>query len=212
MLNTLCIVIFAVAVGLALCFNGYRWFFILLPIWGFIAGFGFGAQTMAAIFGTGFLADILGWGVGFFVGLIFAVLSYLFWTIGVAIMGGSLGWWLTTGLFYALGLGQGFIVSCIALIVGIMFALFFLRSGVQKAVIIGLTATLGAAALTIAAMLVFGVISVDQLGGQGPISQVLQQNWWWIAIFAVLAVLGFAAQWGANRSYSLRTPSGQRAF
>lgn len=211
-LQTLCVMIFAVAVGLALCFNGYRWFFILLPIWGFFAGFAFGAQTMTAIFGTSFLADIIGWGVGFFVGIVFAVLSYLFWTIGVAIMGGSLGWTLTTGAFALLGLGQGFVVSCVALIVGILFGLFFLRGGVQKAIIVGLTALLGAAALTIAAMLLFGVVSVEQLGGQGPITQVLQQNWWWILIWVVLAALGFAAQWGMNRSYMLKTPSSQRAF
>jgi hypothetical protein len=210
--QTLCVVIFAVVVGLALCFNGYRWFFILLPIWGFFAGFALGAQTMTAIFGTSFMADVIGWGVGFFVGIVFAILSYLFWTVGVAIMGASLGWSLTMGLFYTLGLGQGFVASCLALIVAILFGLFFLRGGVQKTIVIGLTALLGAAALTISAMLVFGVVSVEQLGGQGPINQVLQQNWWWIVIWLVLAALGFAAQWGINRSYTLRAPSGQRAF
>ena len=32
-----------ILLGLGLCFAGYRFFMILLPIWGFFAGFHFGA-------------------------------------------------------------------------------------------------------------------------------------------------------------------------
>ena len=86
-----CMTIIALFIGMAVAFNGYRWFVILLPLWGFIFGFGLGAETMQAVFGTAFLAEVSSWVVGFFVGLIFAVLSYLFYFIGVALFAGSAG-------------------------------------------------------------------------------------------------------------------------
>ena len=80
----LCMGLIALLVGLAVCFNGYRWFLILLPIWGFFFGFGLGAQTLQAILGVGFVATVTSWVLGFLVGLVFAVLSYLFWIVGGA--------------------------------------------------------------------------------------------------------------------------------
>src|SRR6478609_11494068 len=61
--------------GSILAFSGYRFFIFLLPIWGFFWGFGLGAQSIQALFGNGFLSDITSWVVGFFVGLLFAVLA-----------------------------------------------------------------------------------------------------------------------------------------
>ena len=71
-----------------LCFAGYRFFLILLPIWGFFFGFGFGLQTMQALLGDGSLATITRWVVGFIVALVFAVLAYLFYIAAVAIIAG----------------------------------------------------------------------------------------------------------------------------
>jgi hypothetical protein len=38
--------IIALFVGMAICFGGYRWFMLLLPIFGFVFGFGLGLDTM----------------------------------------------------------------------------------------------------------------------------------------------------------------------
>src|SRR6476619_8218511 len=89
--------------GFVLAFGGYRFFLLLLPIWGFFFGFGLGAQTIQAIFGSGFLSDVTSWIVGFVVALIFAVLSYLFYIFAVALIAGSLGYALGTGLLVAIG-------------------------------------------------------------------------------------------------------------
>ncbi|MGD8586106.1 MAG: hypothetical protein PVJ75_12205, partial [Chloroflexota bacterium] len=75
----LCTTLIALFVGAAICFGGYRWFLILLPVWGFFFGFGLGAQSIQILLGVGFLATVSGWLVGFIVGLLFAVLSYLFY-------------------------------------------------------------------------------------------------------------------------------------
>ena len=73
-----CAGLIGILFGLAVCFVGYRLFLVLLPIWGFVFGLVLGAQTIQALFGEAFLATVTSWVVGFIVGGIFAVLSYLF--------------------------------------------------------------------------------------------------------------------------------------
>src|SRR4029078_3138850 len=64
-----------VLLGLGLCFGGYRFFTILLPIWGFFAGFQFGATIFTNLFGQGFLSTIISWVIGLLVGIFAAVLA-----------------------------------------------------------------------------------------------------------------------------------------
>jgi hypothetical protein len=87
----------AIIVGLVALLYGYRLFLILLPIWGFFSGFAIGATATSAFFGGGFLATIVGWVIGFFVGLVFAVLSYLFYIVGVALLSATFGFFLGYG-------------------------------------------------------------------------------------------------------------------
>ena len=82
----LCMATIALMFGLVMVFSGYRLFLFLLPIWGFFAGFFLGAQTIHYLFDVGLFATVTGWVVGFFVGLIFAVLSYLFYFLAVGII------------------------------------------------------------------------------------------------------------------------------
>ena len=56
--------------GLVLAFLGYRFFLVLLPIFGFFFGLAFGAHSIQALFGDGFLATTSSWVVGFFAGLL----------------------------------------------------------------------------------------------------------------------------------------------
>ncbi len=86
MLSVLFVALFALIVGLAFCFAGYRVFLVMLPIWGFFAGFWLGAEVTTLLFGSGFLATTTGWVIGFVVGLLGAVLSYLLYFLGVALL------------------------------------------------------------------------------------------------------------------------------
>ena len=78
--------VIALFFGAVVAFAGYRFFLVLLPIWGFFFGFGLGAQTIQALFGEGFLSTITSWAVGFGVAVVFAGLSYLFYFIGVGLL------------------------------------------------------------------------------------------------------------------------------
>lgn len=75
-LSVMCFTFLALLYGLGLTFFGYRLFLFLLPIWGFVFGFVFGAQSLQALLGESFLVSVTSWIVGFVVGALFAILSY----------------------------------------------------------------------------------------------------------------------------------------
>src|SRR5438477_8422411 len=61
--------------GATFCFVGYRFFRILIAVWGFFAGFNLCAAAMTALFGQNFLGTTTGWILGLVVGLVFAVVA-----------------------------------------------------------------------------------------------------------------------------------------
>ena len=103
----LCMGTIALLFGALVAFGGYRLFLVLLPIWGFFAGFILGAQAVHFLLNVGLFATVTGWVVGFFVGLIFAVLSYLFYFVAVGIVSFSFGYGATVALFGWLGITNG---------------------------------------------------------------------------------------------------------
>jgi hypothetical protein len=199
-LSLACAGLIAVLFGLVLCFSGYRLFLVLLPIWGFFFGLVLGAQTMQALFGVGFLATVTSWVVGFVVGAVFAVLSYLFYALAVAIIAGSLGYALSVGLLMAIGLDMGFIVWIIGIVVAVALAAVAILFNLQKWVIIAATSILGAGAIIGTFVLMFHP-AASLL--ENPVQLVLQTSPLLAILFVVLAILGIVAQVRSNRSYTL---------
>lgn len=200
-----CVTIIALFIGMAVTFNGYRWFIILLPFWGFILGFGMGAETMQVLFGVGFLSTVTSWVVGFIVGLIFAVLSYLFYFVGVAIFAGSAGYALGVGLLNAFGLDFGLVVWLIGVVVGVIVAAVTIILNIQKWVIIFFTAFGGAGVIVGALLFALGVISPVDIG-TNAVSAALDDSIFWTIIFLVLGVLGFLSQFATTQTYVLEVP------
>jgi hypothetical protein len=188
----LCVGLIALLFGLVVAFGGYRLFMVLLPIWGFFAGFLIGAQAIALLFSNGFLATVTGWVVGFFVGLLFAVLSYLFYFIAVGIIAFSLGYGATVGVLGWIGLDMGFLVWILAVVVGIVVALVVYFLNLQKYAIIVATAVGGTGIIIFALLAMFGSPAVDLL--QNPVRLAIQNSFWWLLFFLVTVVLGFIVQ------------------
>lgn len=188
--------------GLALCFAGYRLFLVLLPIFGFFFGFGFGAQTIQAIFGQAFLATITSWVVGFIVAAVFAILAYLFYIVAVAIIAYALGYAAAVGLLTAIGLQFGFLVWLIGLVVGVILAFVVLRFNIQKWVVEFATAFLGAATIVGVFVALFGGLPTSQFV-QNPVQFVLKASPFWTIVFLVLGIVGFVLQGLHNRSWEV---------
>ncbi len=188
-----CMTLIALLIGMAVCFNGYRWFLIILPIAGFVFGFGLGAQTLQALFGIGFLATATSWIVGFFVGLVFAVLSYLFYIVGVALVTGSWGYGLGVGLMGLIGLGTGLISWLVGLVFGVVIALLALGLNIQKWIIIAVTSFSGSGVIVGTLLFALGKINPADLG-TSAVQQAISDSFLWLVFYLVLGILGFAAQ------------------
>jgi hypothetical protein len=190
--------------GSLVAFAGYRLFLILLPIYGFFFGLSFGAHSVQALFGDGFLSTTTSWVVGFFVGLLFAVLSYMFWVIAVAIAAGSLGYGLVAGLFSLFGADLNVLVWVVGVAVGIVFAIAAIALNLQKAVVIVATALVGAWAVIGTFLLLFETATPAEIA-EGGAKMVLKDHPLWFIVFFVVALLGMAFQFVVNRGYEIRS-------
>jgi hypothetical protein len=209
--ETLCVSILALLLGLIALLAGYRFFLFLLPIWGFFAGFFLAVSAVTFLFGHDFLASVLGWAVGFIAGLIFALLSYLFYIAGVATLAGSVGYILGAGLMYAIFDDPAVLAFVVGLVAAVVVAYFTLALNLQKWIIVAITAAGGASGLFLGAMLLFNVINLSDLGGN-PVRAVIDNSWFWYLIWIGLVVIGLVAQSRTTRSYVLEEPASGRSW
>ena len=202
MLATITLALFAVLLGAAILLAGYRFFLVMLPIWGFFGGLWLGAYVVTLIFGTGFLATTTGLVVGFVVGIIGAVLSYLFYMVGVLIIAGAFGGALASGIMGALGFDPGLIMAIVTIVGALIAAGLTLLLNLQKLVLIVLTAMAGAVLVVLAGMLTFGQVTVADLqAGANALQPIFEGSWFWGVVWLVLAVAGAVVQFRANRTY-----------
>jgi len=203
-LELICATMIALFIGTVICFGGYRFFLFLLPIWGFFFGLGLGANSVQLILGEAFLGTVTGWVVGFFVGLIFAVLSYLFYAFAVAILAGSLGYSIGVGIMGWIfnNPDTGFIAWLVGVVLAVVLILVTFRFNLAKYVIIVATSLGGAAAVI--ATLALGVEGLALLDlARNPIQTLLDSSFWWALFFLVLAAFGIVTQIQVNRAYTI---------
>lgn len=181
--------IVAIALGAGLMLLGYRLALILLPIWGFVAGFIFGAHVLQELLGQGFLATTLSWMGGVILGLLFAVVSYLFWYVAVVIAFASVGYWVGWGLVTLLGFsGTGLAAFGIGLGFGVILAVLAVVTGVPLAALVVITAVGGAHAFIAGVLVLLGVIEVMDLG-TGVVTSIIAANFgWWLAALGLALV------------------------
>jgi len=175
--------VFAAAIGLGLVFRGFKLFMLLLPLLGFIGGFLLGAGLIEQLFGDGFFSTLLSWGAGFVLGIILAVLSYLYYWLAVGVLGGFIGYQLTLGLLAWIGFSEsGVLAMLVAFAVALGFGLAFLVFNMPTVVAIVGTAIAGAglavAGLALALGLapqggladgVLGIYASEELGWVGVV-------------------------------------------
>jgi len=199
-----CALLLALGFAVFVAFAGYRFFLVLLPIWGFFFGFTLGAQTMQALLNENFLASATSFVVAIVVGALFAVLSYLFYLIAVALFSASIGYGvgitIMTGLF---GLQLQFLTWLVAIVLAVALAFAVLRWNIQKYVIIIGTALLGAGLAT--AVLAGGFYGVNLLQFFNNPLQVLmgQAGFWGWLVFLVVGIGGIVVQWRSTSTYTI---------
>ena len=182
----------AILVGAAFCFQGYLALRLIIPIWGALAGFSFGAGLVAAISGDGFLSTAIGWIVGIVFAILFAVIAYLYYAVSVVIAMGAIGFMLGTSLMYALDVHWRWLVALVGIAAGVLLAILAIVADLPMMLLIVLSALGGAGAITGGLLLLFGGVEVDEFTDE--VIEHADHSWWWYAIYVVLAVAGIMFQ------------------
>jgi hypothetical protein len=202
-LKVFIIALLTLLIGLAFCFAGYRFFRILIAIWGFFLGFLLGATGVAATFGGGFLSTVLGWVIGIVVGLVLGMLAYLLYKLAVVILGASVGYWIGTGVMTAIGFsGQQFLTELVGIIVAVVLAILIIALNLPKILIMVFTAMGGARNILAGVLLLLGRIPLGGLQ-YGAAEAVIRNSLFWSIAWIVLAAAGFVVQLQSVHDYNL---------
>ena len=86
MLQIILFSLLAIVIGAALILYGYRIFLVLLPVFGFFAGFWVGASAMQWTLNENFLATLFSIIVGIVLGIIFAIASFFIYFLGTDVL------------------------------------------------------------------------------------------------------------------------------
>jgi hypothetical protein len=178
----------AIGIGLAWAFYGLKLFTILLPLWAFFFGLIAGAQWGADVFGQGFFATVLSWGIGLIFGIVLAAISFFWYYAAIVILGGAVGYALGVGFFDWLGLGTGPIIVIIGLIVGAIFAVGTFVLGVPILLVMAFSAFSGAAAVVNGVLIFLGQIKLEGLQ-EGIFGSLLANGVIGIVSFLVLGAV-----------------------
>jgi hypothetical protein len=136
------------------------------------------------------------------VGVICAVLSYLFYMVGVAIVAGAVGAALGSGVMTTLGFDPGLLVTIVAIVSALIAIGLTLLLSLQKYVVIALSAMAGANLILLSVLVLILRIPLDRLQhGGNLINPIVQDSWLWLIAWLVLVLAGIAVQVRANRTY-----------
>jgi hypothetical protein len=191
--QTVTVSLLALLLGLALCFAGFRFFVLLLPLWAFFAGFLVTAQAIQEVFGGTFLATISGWVFGFVVGVVCAVLAYFSYYAAVVVLAASAGYELGVGILSGLGVSAGVLLFLVGVILAAAVVVAVVYLNLPKVLVIALTAGVGASLILTGVLLALGQITLPTLTW-GVVGDFIRSSWLWFLVFLVLMVAGIFAQ------------------
>lgn len=194
--------ILAAGLGAALVFAGYRLARVIIPLWGFFAGFVLGAAGVSDALNNGFIGTTMGIIVGLIVGLVFALLAYFFFSLAVVLFSASLGYWLGTSLILFLGFNKGFLSAAVGIALGAVVGIIALFGNFPKYYLIITTSIGGAVAVLGGIMLLFNKIELDAFN-YAAVSQEVSTSWFWLILAIVLAGVGIVFQVKSNPNYTI---------
>jgi len=189
----LLVAILAVLIGLAFAFGGWRFFLLLLPLWAFVIGFSLGTEAMRALFGDGTFATVTSWVVGLIVAVVFAVLSYLYYYVAIAVLAGTVGYAIGESAWGLIGSEQGVIAFVIGLAVGVVFAVAVLALNVPRYLVIVLTGLGGAAAVIAGWFILIGKVPSDNVTWW-QVGLLIKDSWVYLIAWGLIAAAGILAQ------------------
>ena len=179
----------------------------MIPIWGFFAGFMLGAGATSFFDDSEFLSTVLGWILGFFIGLLFALIAYLFYEIAVVLAFAAIGFTFGSGLMTALNIDWDWFVILIGVAVGILFGIFAVVAELPMVVLVVFSTIAGALAMTAGLMLVFNALDTEDFSNAAIVDLIDDDWWWWVIAFALAIARSRGADEG-DHPHALDRPPG----
>lgn len=184
--------------GVAVSLLGHKLFRILLPLLGLVGGTAVGFVGFQGVFGTGAVSTTVAFFVAIAVGLLLAILSFLFFEIAVIVYVALLGASVMSYLGIALGLGSNGFVLFLLSVAGFVLGLSIASSATfSTSLVIAVTSFAGVALILASVMLIVGDVTAAQLNNEGVIRSVLKvvdQSFLWMFVWLSGSVVAVHAQ------------------
>ena len=183
----------AILAGAAMLFAGQFVLRLVIPVWGFFAGFAFGAGLVASLADERFLGTVLGWVLGLVFALVFALLAYLYYYIAIILAMGAFGFAIGSGLVVALGIDWNWLAVLVGLAVGVLFGLVSIFANMPMIVLVVFSSIAGAVAVVGGLMLLVGSLNSADFT-RGDFTNTVDNGWAWSLLLLVLAFAGILIQ------------------
>ena len=185
--------VLAILAGSAMLVAGQFVLRLVIPIWAFFAGFAFGAGIVASFADEHFLGTVLGWALGLLFAVIFALLAYMFYWLGVVITMGAAGYAIGSGIILAFGFDWDWVAASVGLALGIAFGLVSAFADVPMIVLVIIGSVAGAVGVTGGLMLLVGSLNSSDFT-EGDFTNRVSDSFGWALLVLVLAIGGIAVQ------------------
>lgn len=166
---------------------------LILPIWGFLAGFAAGAGLVADLADERFLGTVFGWILGLVLGLVLAILAYFFFAVAVILAMASFGFAIGSGLVVAIGIDWNWVAVLVGLLVGAIVGLASIFLDMPMIVLIVIGSIAGAVTVVGGLMLLTGSLNSADFT-RATFTESVKDSWGWWLTLVVLALLGIIIQ------------------
>ena len=166
---------------------------LVIPIWGFFAGFAFGAGLVADLADERFLGTVLGWVLGLVFALVFAVLAYLYYYVAVILAMAAFGFAIGSGLIVALGVDWNWVAVLVGTAVGVIVGLVSIFVNMPVIVLIVFSSFAGAVGVVGGVMLLVGSLNSADFGDAG-FTDTVSNSFGWSLLLLALAIAGIVIQ------------------
>jgi hypothetical protein len=183
----------AIIAGGAMLVAGQFVLRLMIPIWGFFAGFAFGAGLVADFADERFLGTVLGWVLGLVFALVFAVLAYLYYYVAIVIAMGAAGFAIGSGIVVALGIDWNWVAVLVGLAVGVLVGLVSVFANIPMIMLVVIGSIAGAVGVVGGLMLLFGSLNTADFS-RGDFTDTVSNNFLWWLLFVALVIGGIVFQ------------------
>src|SRR4051812_10421795 len=185
--------VLAIIAGGAMLVAGQFVLRLVIPFWGFLAGFAFGAGLVASFADEHFLGTVLGWVLGLVFAVIFAVLAYLYYYVAIVLAMGAAGFAIGSGIIVAFGISWNWVAVLVGLVVGLLVGLVSAVTNVPMFVLVFLGSIAGAVGVTGGLMLLVGSLNSADFS-RGDFTDTVSNSFGWSLLLLVLAIGGILLQ------------------